>query len=134
MPGNAHEQLILFIKEHPQMLCAILAMVPAGRSARVGRRARRVRLPKLTDSTVRTIKPSEYHPDLMFADGKRGYWVGFEAQRDVDKAKETSWPAMITLNNHQRKCSGDLIVFTHSRAVAKWARSLANAPDRKSVV
>jgi hypothetical protein len=73
------------------------------------------------------MRPVEYRPDLMFADGDTGYWNALEIQRSIDQRKQWTWPAMVALQNHRRKCAGDLIVITHSRAVASWVRKTSVA-------
>ncbi len=118
MPGTPHEELVKFIGAHPTQLECLLS---------VARPDCHLQLPKLADSTVRSIKPSQYNPDILFAEGKHGYWVALEVQRKIDHAKATSWAVLIAMLNHQRKCKGDLIIVTHSKGVAAWIRGLSTA-------
>jgi hypothetical protein len=115
MPGNAHERLVLLFAEFPKLLERLLTLADPT-NAPV--------LPAAVDSTVRTERPTEFRPDLMFADANTGYWVGVEVQRRIKAPKETIWPAMIALQNHQRKCAGDLVVITHKADVAAWVHDL----------
>ncbi len=116
MPSTPHEELVKFIGAHPTQLQCLLS---------IARPECPIQLPKLADSTVRSVKPMQYHPDLLFAERKHGYWVALEVQRNIDHANATSWPVLIAMLNHQRKCTGDLVIVTHSRAVAKWIRELS---------
>lgn len=116
MPGTSHEQLTVLLRSNPELLQRLIALGNPNAVAPV--------LPPLADSTVRSLTPAEYHPDLLFAEGDTGPWTICEPQRQIDDAKRTTWPQLLAMVNHQRKCMGDLIVITHKRSVARWAGKL----------
>jgi hypothetical protein len=74
---------------------------------------------------VRFTATSEIRPDLLFSEGS-GRWVGVEVQRRIDTEKARRWPLLCSIQN-DRHGAGDLIVITHRRSVARWARRVATA-------
>ena len=117
MPGPAHETLVEIVRSHPAWFNALLkeldlAVLPAQA--------------KVADAAVRVIDPVEVRLDvLLIEEEKRGPWTLIEFQRDDDPAKQRRWLVGAAVLFDQRGEMGDVIVVTHARSVAGWARTVA---------
>lgn len=116
MAGAPHDILVEALKEKPELLSELL------------RRVRGAGLPGPVvpvDSSVRFAVSLETYPDLVLATlGPDSTWFMVEVQNRKDERKARSW-YLATGVLLQRHRMGDLVVITASRAVARWASSVA---------
>lgn len=114
MPSPAHETLILHLAQHPELLSELVQRIlggPAGEPLRV------------VDSALRLANPIEVRPDLVLEGASS--WVIFEAQGSTDEAKGRRWAVAAAVLVDQRRVMGDVLVMTHSPAIAEWSLQVA---------
>ena len=114
MPSPAHETLILQVAERPALLGELVQRL-LGKAAHEPLH--------VVDSALRLADPIEVRPDLVL-EGEHS-WVILEVQSAPDDDKARRWPvaASILVNKHGRM--GDVVVITHSEAVAAWSAHVA---------
>lgn len=120
MPGTPHEQVVLSLRDRPELLSEVL------------RRLADVRLAgpmQVIDTAVRFTPSMEVRPDLLLSrppsDSGVSPWLMVEVQNRRDERKGKSWhlAASVLL---QSGIMGDLVVITPSRGVARWAKRVAH--------
>ncbi|MBK8697743.1 MAG: hypothetical protein IPN17_37210 [Deltaproteobacteria bacterium] len=116
-PSNAHESVLLWLRDDPSRLSTLLALTghaPCSSTLAV------------EDSALRAAYPIEVTPDLVLRDPISGHWVLVEVQRQPDEAKARRWFLAMAAMAPQHGPHGELVVVTSSRAVARWALDVAN--------
>jgi hypothetical protein len=113
-PSSEHEVLVKMIRARPEIL-----------AARIGR--------QLGVAPVATVKelpatfstpPSEYRADVAFEwryDAGKRLIVVLEVQLTVEEQKKSAWPAYEATARSRHGAPACVVVFTGSRAVARWA-------------
>ncbi len=76
--------------------------------------------PRRGSSTQDTVQV-----DTLLSPDDAGPWAVVELQRDDDATKGRRWPLVAAVLYDRRGVMGDVFVVTHSRAVARWARTVA---------
>jgi hypothetical protein len=116
-PSNAHESVLLWLRDDPSRLSTLLALTghaPCSSTLAV------------EDSALRAAYPIEVTPDLVLRDPISGHWVLVEVQRQPDESKARRWFLAMAAMANQHGPHGELVVVTSSRAVARWALDVAN--------
>jgi len=116
-PSNAHESVLLWLRDDPSRLSTLLALTghaPCSSTLAV------------EDSALRAAYPIEVTPDLVLRDPISGHWVLVEVQRQPDEAKARRWFLAMAAMANQHGPHGELVVVTSSRAVARWALDVAS--------
>ena len=112
--STAHESVLLWLRDDPSWLCALLKLTGhAPCSATLA----------VQDSALREAFPLEVTPDLVLRDGAR--WMVVEIQRRRDPEKARRWPLAMAAMSNCYGPDGELVVITHSAAVARWALHVA---------
>ena len=78
MPGVPHETMVMLLREHPEWLRSLVAVVAQ-------RTLPEALLP--VDSAVRLVDPAEVRLDLVLAPADGASWVLVEVQLEEDEAK-----------------------------------------------
>ena len=112
MASDAHDILVTAIRNQPEWLESLLAAT-----------GRRPVGPDLhpVDSTLRMVASVEVRPDIVLAGGDPARWTIVEVQLKVDDEKRWRWMLAVALMMNEQRSIGDLVVITHSRAVARWS-------------
>jgi hypothetical protein len=118
MPSTEHEAIVDLFRDNPTLAPRFIALL-------FGMNVPAYKAVTISDSTLNQTAPVEFHADLVLElqneQQQPELSIVIEVQRDVDRRKELTWPAYVSVRRVRGKCPTVLLVVTTNADVAAWA-------------